>query len=45
MTDDQWLINSIVFLEEHQFKTAYGKEVLEKGKQENLHKLKQLTRK
>ncbi|WP_325449886.1 HD domain-containing protein [Gelidibacter sp.] len=44
MTDEAWLVLNIKFLEEHQFKTAYGKEILEKGKQENLNKLKQLIR-
>ena len=44
MTDVEWLLFNIKFLEEHQFKTAYGKEVLERGKQENLNKLKQLLR-
>lgn len=44
MTDDEWLLHNIKFLEEHRFKTAYGKEVLEEGKQENLYKLKQLIR-
>ncbi len=43
MTDNEWILLNIKFLEEHQFKTSYGKEVLEKGKQENLDKLKQLT--
>ena len=44
MTDEEWQMLNIRFLEEHRFKTAYGKEVLEKGKQENLSKLKQLIR-
>ena len=42
MTDSEWKLFNIKFLEEHQFKTSYGKEVLEKGEQENLNKLKQL---
>lgn len=42
MTDDAWLLHNISFLEEHRFKTPYGRDVLEKGKQENLNKLKQL---
>ncbi len=42
MTDDTWLLHNIAFLEGHRFKTTYGKEVLEQGKQENLNKLKQL---
>ena len=45
MTDEEWQLMNIKFLEEHQFKTSYGKKVLEKGKQENLNKLKQLIRK
>ena len=44
MTDSEWQLLNIKFLEEHRFKTAYGMEVLEKGKQENLNKLKQLIR-
>ena len=44
MTDDAWLLHNIKFLEAHQFKTSYGKEILEQGKQENLNKLKQLIR-
>ncbi|MRX62877.1 HD domain-containing protein [Maribacter sp. RZ05] len=44
MTDGEWQLLNIKFLEEHRFKTTYGKEVLEKGKQENLIKLKQLIR-
>jgi len=44
MIDSEWQLLNIKFLEEYQFKTAYGKEVLEKGKQENLNKLKQLIR-
>ncbi len=44
MTDDDWQLLNIKFLEEHRFKTAYGKEVLENGKQENINKLKQLIR-
>jgi len=44
MTDEEWQLLNIKFLEEHRFKTAYGKEVLEKGKQENLNKVKQLIR-
>jgi len=44
MTDAEWLLFNIKFLEEYRFKTAYGKEVLERGKQENLNKLKQLIR-
>lgn len=44
MTDEEWQLFNIKFLEGHQFKTAYGKTVLEKGKQENLNKLKQLIR-
>ena len=42
MNDSEWQQVNIQFLEEHKFKTTYGKEVLEKGKQENLSKLKQL---
>lgn len=44
MADSEWQLLNIKFLEEHRFKTAYGKDVLEKGKQENLNKLKQLIR-
>jgi predicted metal-dependent HD superfamily phosphohydrolase len=40
MTDSAWQLHNIAFLEEHEFKTSYGKEILEKGKQENLEKLK-----
>jgi len=42
VTEPEWLKNNIKFLDEHRFKTNYGKEFLERGKQENLHKLKQL---
>ncbi|TYB74274.1 HD domain-containing protein [Bizionia myxarmorum] len=44
MVDSEWQMLNIKFLEAHRFKTDYGKEVLEKGKQENLNKLKQLIR-
>ncbi len=44
MTDEEWEMLNIKFLENHRFKTAYGKEVLEQGKQDNLIKLKQLIR-
>jgi hypothetical protein len=44
MTDEEWQLFNIKFLEGQQFKTAYGKDVLEKGKQENLNKLKELIR-
>ena len=44
MADSEWQLLNIKFLEEHRFKTAYGKDVLENGKQENLNKLKQLIR-
>ncbi|GGD67549.1 hypothetical protein GCM10011412_01380 [Maribacter cobaltidurans] len=44
MADDEWQMLNINFLEEHRFKTTYGKEILENGKQENLDKLKQLIR-
>lgn len=44
ISDEEWQLRNVKFLEEHQFKTAYGKEILEKGKQENLDKLKQLIR-
>jgi predicted metal-dependent HD superfamily phosphohydrolase len=44
MTDGEWQILNIKFLEEHRFKTPYGKDILEKGKQENINKLKQLIR-
>ena len=44
MSDKEWQLRNVKFLEEHQFKSTYGKEVLEKGKQENLDKLKQLIR-
>lgn len=44
MTDNEWRRFNIKFLEEHQFKTSYGSEVLEKGKQKNLNKLKQLIK-
>lgn len=43
-TDAEWQLLNLKFLEGHQFKTSYGMEVLEKGKQENLNKLKQLIR-
>lgn len=42
ISDKEWQLRNVKFLEKHQFKTSYGKEVLEKGKQENLNKLKQL---
>ena len=44
MSDSEWHFRNIEFLEGHRFKTPYGKEVLERGKQENLKKLKQLIR-
>lgn len=44
MTDKEWILTNIKFLEGHRFKTPYGKDILEKGKQENLNKLKQLIR-
>lgn len=44
MSDEEWEMANIKFLEEHRFKTAYGKVNLEQGKQENLAKLKQLIR-
>ncbi|KKM70043.1 hypothetical protein LCGC14_1444710 [marine sediment metagenome] len=44
MSDEEWEMLNIKFLENHRFKTNYGKKVLEQGKQENLIKLKQLIR-
>lgn len=44
MTDKEWILSNIKFMEGHRFKTPYGKDILEKGKQENLNKLKQLIR-
>ncbi len=44
MTDNEWILSNIKFLEGHRFKTPYGQEILERGKQENIHKLKQLIR-
>ena len=44
ISDGEWQSRNIEFLEGHRFKTAYGKEVLEQGKQENLNKLKLLIR-
>ena len=44
MCDEEWEMLNIKFLENHRFKTDYGKDILEKGKQENLTKLKQLIR-
>ncbi len=44
MTDEEWQLLNIKFLEEHRFKTSYGKTILEKGKRENLNKLKKLIR-
>lgn len=44
MSDEEWAMENIKFLEQHRFKTFYGKDILELGKQENLNKLKQLIR-
>ncbi len=44
MSNEEWEMNTIKFLENHSFKTSYGKTILEQGKQENLTKLKQLIR-
>jgi predicted metal-dependent HD superfamily phosphohydrolase len=43
MTKAEWDLHTLEFLEKHKYYTSYGKEVLEKGKQENVEKLRERT--
>ncbi|MEP0266675.1 HD domain-containing protein [Dokdonia sp.] len=42
MTDKEWHELNLEFLKSHNFKSNYGKNVLEKGKQENIKKVQQI---
>lgn len=42
VTDLEWHKLNLEFLKKHHFRTVYGKDILEQGKQENLHKVKQI---
>ncbi len=35
-TDREWLLNTLAFMKSHTYFTVYGRETLEKGKQENI---------
>lgn len=40
-TDREWYLDNIAFLEKHRYFTAYGQDVLEAGKQQNIRILKE----
>jgi predicted metal-dependent HD superfamily phosphohydrolase len=40
-SDEQWLIFNIKFLSQHHFHTGYGRQKLQKGKEQNLQALKE----
>ncbi|WP_087524282.1 HD domain-containing protein [Gilvibacter sp. SZ-19] len=42
VTDLEWHRLNLDFLQKHHFSTAYGKDTLEQGKQENISKVKQI---
>lgn len=44
MSDLEWHILTLKFLEEHQYQTTFGRNVLEKGKRKNVDKIKHLLR-
>jgi predicted metal-dependent HD superfamily phosphohydrolase len=44
MTNEEWVRSNIKFMEEHQYHTPYGKNVLEDGKRKNIKKLKKIMK-
>lgn len=44
VTDLEWHKLNLEFLKKHHFRTVYGKEILEQGKQENIGKVAQILR-
>jgi len=44
VTDLEWHKLNLEFLKKHHFRTVYGKDILEQGKQENIEKVVQILR-
>lgn len=44
VSDLEWHQLNLEFLRKHHFRSIYGKEILEKGKQENMEKVEQILR-
>ena len=42
VTDFEWHKLNLEFLKKHHFRTLYGEDILEQGKQENIHKVEQI---
>ncbi|MEH0154070.1 HD domain-containing protein [Limibacter armeniacum] len=42
-SEDEWQELNLIFLQQHQYFTAYGKDCLQEGKQQNIYKLSNLN--